>query len=187
MSKFTNCLLKCTPLNPYFVWNLNFYLPSKLSTLSSSSIFLDLQGFNLVIPKILGNWLMKGETSWLEDMTRGQTPGKSMKIQKRAKLGVEKGGNPFSKQEKNACFLFRRFWKYCTAICLSSLKLTAKAPANKPSQKETIVFGPSIFRCGLLVSGRVIAKEESLHNRLEKVYSCLFPLLNSWLLFTFPH
>ena len=31
------------------------------------------------------------------------------------------------------------------------------APENRPSQKETIVFQPSIFRCELLVSGRVMA------------------------------
>ena len=30
---------------------------------------------------------------------------------------------------------------------LPSLKLTAKAPENSPSQKETIVFQSSIFRC----------------------------------------
>ena len=30
---------------------------------------------------------------------------------------------------------------------LPSLKLTAKAPENRPSQKETILFQPSIFRC----------------------------------------
>ena len=30
---------------------------------------------------------------------------------------------------------------------LHSLKLTANAPENRPSQKETIVFQPSIFRC----------------------------------------
>ena len=30
---------------------------------------------------------------------------------------------------------------------LLSLKLTSKAPENRPSQKETIVFQPSIFRC----------------------------------------
>ena len=30
---------------------------------------------------------------------------------------------------------------------LHSLKLTAEAPENGPSQKETIVFQPSIFRC----------------------------------------
>ena len=41
-------------------------------------------------------------------------------------------------------------------VCLPSLKLTAKAPENWPSQKETIVFQPSISRCELLVSGRVI-------------------------------
>ena len=41
---------------------------------------------------------------------------------------------------------------------VSSLKLTAKAPENGPSQKETIVFQPSIFRCELLVSGGVSSK-----------------------------
>ena len=30
---------------------------------------------------------------------------------------------------------------------VSSLKLTANAPENRVSQKETIVFQPSIFRC----------------------------------------
>ena len=35
------------------------------------------------------------------------------------------------------------------------LKLTAKAPENRPSKKETIVFQPSIFRGKLLVSGTV--------------------------------
>ena len=39
---------------------------------------------------------------------------------------------------------------------LPSLKLTAKAHENRPSQKETLVFQPSIFRGELLVSGRVI-------------------------------
>ena len=34
-------------------------------------------------------------------------------------------------------------------------KLTAKAPENRVSQKETIVFQPSTFRGELLVSGRV--------------------------------
>ena len=38
---------------------------------------------------------------------------------------------------------------------LPSLKLTANAPENRPSQQETIVFQPSIFRGELLVSGRV--------------------------------
>ncbi len=31
-----------------------------------------------------------------------------------------------------------------------SLKLTAKAPENRPSQKERIIFQPTIFRCELL-------------------------------------
>ena len=34
-------------------------------------------------------------------------------------------------------------------------KLTANAPQIGPSQRETIVFQPSIFKCKLLVSGRV--------------------------------
>ena len=36
---------------------------------------------------------------------------------------------------------------------LPSLKLTAKAPENRPSQKETIVFQPSIFRCYVSFQG----------------------------------
>ena len=32
-------------------------------------------------------------------------------------------------------------------IQIHSLKLTANAPENRPSEKETIVFQPSIFRC----------------------------------------
>ena len=36
-----------------------------------------------------------------------------------------------------------------------TLPETNIAPENRPSQKETIVFQPSIFRCELLVSGRV--------------------------------
>ena len=40
-------------------------------------------------------------------------------------------------------------------VVLPSLKLTAKVPENSPSQKETIVFQPSIFKGELLVSGRV--------------------------------
>ena len=43
---------------------------------------------------------------------------------------------------------------------LPSLKLTANAPENRPSQKETIVFQPSIFRGEMLVSGRVVTKFE---------------------------
>ncbi len=39
---------------------------------------------------------------------------------------------------------------------LPSLKLIAKTPENRPSQKETIVFQPSIFRGELLVSGSVM-------------------------------
>ena len=38
---------------------------------------------------------------------------------------------------------------------LPSLKLTAKTPENRVSQKERIVFQPSIFRCELLFSGMV--------------------------------
>ena len=34
-------------------------------------------------------------------------------------------------------------------------KLTAKAPENRPGHKRNILFQPSIFRCKLLVSGRV--------------------------------
>ncbi len=41
------------------------------------------------------------------------------------------------------------------AIDIHSLKLTAKAPKNKPGPKRKLVFQPSIFRCKLLVSGRV--------------------------------
>ena len=37
--------------------------------------------------------------------------------------------------------------KIVKAAIIHSLKLTAKAPENRPSQKETIVFQPSIFRC----------------------------------------
>ena len=37
-----------------------------------------------------------------------------------------------------------------------TLPKTAKAYENRPSQKETLVFQPSIFRGELLVSGRVI-------------------------------
>ena len=37
-----------------------------------------------------------------------------------------------------------------------SLKLTAKASENRPGPKRKLVFQPSIFRCKLLVSGRVI-------------------------------
>ena len=43
---------------------------------------------------------------------------------------------------------------------LPSLKLTAKAPENRPSQKGTIVFQPSIFRGEMFVSGRVVTKFE---------------------------
>ena len=39
-----------------------------------------------------------------------------------------------------------------------TLPRTNVAPENRPSQKETIVFQPSIFRCKLLVSGRVVVK-----------------------------
>ena len=35
-------------------------------------------------------------------------------------------------------------------------KTKQTAPENRPSQKETIVFQPSFFRCELLVSGRVL-------------------------------
>ena len=35
------------------------------------------------------------------------------------------------------------------------LKPTAKAPQNRPGPKRKLVFQPSIFRCELLVSGRV--------------------------------
>ena len=38
------------------------------------------------------------------------------------------------------------FWKHLS----SSLKVTNIAPTNEPSQKETIVFHPSIFRCYLI-------------------------------------
>ena len=38
---------------------------------------------------------------------------------------------------------------------IPSLKLTANALKIEASQKETIVFQPSIFRCELLVLGRV--------------------------------
>ncbi len=41
---------------------------------------------------------------------------------------------------------------------IHSLKLTANAPENRPSRKETIVFQPSIFRGELLVSGRVFVE-----------------------------
>ena len=41
-------------------------------------------------------------------------------------------------------------------IYLPSLKLTANAPENKPSRKETIGFQPSMFRGYVIVSGRVI-------------------------------
>ncbi len=34
-------------------------------------------------------------------------------------------------------------------------KTNQNASENRPSEKETIVFQPSIFRCELLVSGRV--------------------------------
>ena len=36
-----------------------------------------------------------------------------------------------------------------------TLPETNIAPENRPSQKEGLVFQPSIFRCELLVSGRV--------------------------------
>ena len=38
---------------------------------------------------------------------------------------------------------------------IPSLKLIAKAPENGPGPKRKLVFQPSIFRCKLLVSGRV--------------------------------
>ena len=40
-----------------------------------------------------------------------------------------------------------------------TLPETNVAPENSPSQKETIVFQPSIFRGELLVSGRVFGGE----------------------------
>ena len=43
----------------------------------------------------------------------------------------------------------------CTVQWIHSLKLTVR-PWKRPSQKETIVFQPSIFRCKLLVSRRVV-------------------------------
>ncbi len=41
------------------------------------------------------------------------------------------------------------YFSLCTKkhINLHSLKLTANAPENRPSKKETIVFQPPIFRC----------------------------------------
>ena len=38
---------------------------------------------------------------------------------------------------------------------IPSLKLTAKAPENRPGPNRKVVFQPSIFRGDLLVSGRV--------------------------------
>ena len=55
-----------------------------------------------------------------------------------------------------------------------SLKLTAIAPKNRPSQKETIVFQPSIFRCakcGLVLESVIFfnweKKLESTRTRYE--------------------
>ena len=42
-------------------------------------------------------------------------------------------------------------------IVVSSLNLTAKAPENEKNPKRKLIFQPSIFRCKLLVSGRVVA------------------------------
>ena len=55
---------------------------------------------------------------------------------------------------KFAGFLDSDLW-----FSIPSLKLTAKAPENKPKRpKRNVVFQPSIFRCyaNMLVSGSVI-------------------------------
>ena len=39
-------------------------------------------------------------------------------------------------------------------LVINTLPETNMAPENRPSQKETIVFQPSIFRCKQAVSGR---------------------------------
>ena len=51
-----------------------------------------------------------------------------------------------------------------------SLKLTAIAPENRPSQKERIVFQPSIFRGELLVSGRVTPPKTNMTGKFHHEY-----------------
>ena len=50
---------------------------------------------------------------------------------------------------------------FVIANMLHSLKLTAKAPENRPGPKRKFVFQPSIFRCELLVSGSVDSMKQS--------------------------
>ena len=45
------------------------------------------------------------------------------------------------------------------------------APARKPSQKETIVFQPSIFMCDSLVSGRVLQLQSWVENTYLEAFS----------------
>ena len=53
---------------------------------------------------------------------------------------------------------------FCGTYIQPSLKLTAKAPENRPGTKRKLVFQPSIFRCyTVLVSGRVHCRK-SLEN-----------------------
>ena len=53
-----------------------------------------------------------------------------------------------------------------------SLKLTAKAPENRPSQKERIIFQPTIFRCEL--KGFFPSQTIGWHKRVN-VMSWWFP------------
>ncbi len=78
-------------------------------------------------------------------------------------------------QGENRWGAFPWAWLWCLKkmegldrpVCLDVLPIkgftlpeTNIAPENRQSQKETIVFQPSIFRCELLVSGRVNGVKE---------------------------
>ena len=69
---------------------------------------------------------------------------------------------------------------------LPSLKLTAKAPENRPfaPKKETIIFQPSIFRCELFGSGRVPFSNRfqvpQFHSFRGNKISTTWILVSSW-------
>ena len=69
--------------------------------------------------------------------------------------GEDDRRDSFKKNKKNDVFLFNRN--------LPSLKLTAKAPKNRPGHKGKLGFQPSIFRCELLVL------EGGIHFNLSKM------------------